>query len=171
MPLNLNDDKSTLVQVMAWCRQATSHYLSQCCPRSLSPYGVIRPQWVNPCHANSMSRNMIQCRSIWRQKAAIKPHYSFTYDKTSTTGTMRSFRSSICIWWFAISFINDKRSTMINYWLFNVSKFKTLSLNKNLHQRKKSNSAYHHSQQTRRDSAVLRSWPSLQRPLPPPWVH
>ena len=31
---------------MAWCRQATSHYLSQCCPRSMSPYGVIRPQWV-----------------------------------------------------------------------------------------------------------------------------
>ena len=39
-------DKSTLVQVMAWCRQATSHYLSQCCPRSLSPYGVTRPKWV-----------------------------------------------------------------------------------------------------------------------------
>ena len=31
-------DKSTLVQVMAWCRQATSYYLSQCWPRSLSPY-------------------------------------------------------------------------------------------------------------------------------------
>ena len=31
---------------MAWCRQATSHYLSQCWPRSLSPYDVIRPQWV-----------------------------------------------------------------------------------------------------------------------------
>ena len=42
-----SDGKSTLVQVMAWCRQATSHYLSQCWPRSLSPYGVIRPQWVN----------------------------------------------------------------------------------------------------------------------------
>ena len=42
----LNKDKSTLVQVMAWCRQATSHYLSQCWPRSLSPYGVTRPQWV-----------------------------------------------------------------------------------------------------------------------------
>ena len=26
----LTDDKSTLVQVMAWCRQATSHYMSQC---------------------------------------------------------------------------------------------------------------------------------------------
>ena len=48
---------STLVQVMAWCRQATSRYLSQCWPRSLSPYGVTRPQWVksslpqqNGCH-------------------------------------------------------------------------------------------------------------------------
>ena len=27
----LTDDKSILDQVMAWCRQATSHYLSQCC--------------------------------------------------------------------------------------------------------------------------------------------
>ena len=47
MPQNPSDDKSTLVQVMAWCRQAASHYLSQCCPRSLSPYGITRPQWVN----------------------------------------------------------------------------------------------------------------------------
>ena len=47
MSLDLTDDKSTLVQVMAWCCQATSHYLSQCWPRSLSPYGVTRPQWVN----------------------------------------------------------------------------------------------------------------------------
>ena len=46
MSLDLIDDKSTLVQVMAWCRQATSHYLSQCWPRSMSPYGVTRPQWV-----------------------------------------------------------------------------------------------------------------------------
>ena len=47
MSLDLNEDKSTLVQVMAWCRQATSHYLSQCWPRSLQPYGITRPQWVN----------------------------------------------------------------------------------------------------------------------------
>ena len=47
MSLDLIEDKSTLVQVMAWCRQATSHYLSQCWPRSLSPYDVTRPQWVN----------------------------------------------------------------------------------------------------------------------------
>ena len=38
--------KSTLVQVMAWCRQATSHYLSQCWLSSLSLYGIAGPQWV-----------------------------------------------------------------------------------------------------------------------------
>ena len=32
---------------MAWCSQAASHYLSQCWPRSLLPYGVTRPQWVD----------------------------------------------------------------------------------------------------------------------------
>ena len=47
MSLDLTDDKSTLVQVMAWCRQATSYYLSQCWPRSLMPYGITRPQRVN----------------------------------------------------------------------------------------------------------------------------
>ena len=47
MPQDLTDDKSTLVQAMAWCYQATSHYLNQCWPRSMSPYGITRPQWVN----------------------------------------------------------------------------------------------------------------------------
>ena len=47
MSLDLSDDKSTLVQVMAWCHQATSHYLSQCWPRPLSPYGMTRPRWLN----------------------------------------------------------------------------------------------------------------------------
>ena len=46
MPQNPLPGKSTLVQVMAWCRQATSHYLSQCWPRSMSPNGVTRPQCV-----------------------------------------------------------------------------------------------------------------------------
>ena len=47
MSLDFTDDQSTLVQVMAWCHQATSHYMSQYWPRSLLPYGVIKPQWVN----------------------------------------------------------------------------------------------------------------------------
>ena len=46
MPQDLTDYLLTLVQVMAWCRQATSHYMSQCWPRSLSPYDITRPQWL-----------------------------------------------------------------------------------------------------------------------------
>ena len=41
MPQNRFDGKSTLVQVMAWCHQATSHS-----PRSLSPHGITKIQWV-----------------------------------------------------------------------------------------------------------------------------
>ena len=46
MPQDITDDKSKLVQVLAWYRQATSHYLSQLWLSSLLPYGVVRPQWV-----------------------------------------------------------------------------------------------------------------------------
>ena len=69
MSMDLTVKKSTLVQVMAWCCQATSHYLRQCWPRSmllwnsffilstiivhrrslyffLLPYGITRSQWV-----------------------------------------------------------------------------------------------------------------------------
>ena len=46
MPQQTFDGKSIYVQVMARCRQATSHYLSQCWPRYMLPYGIIRPQWV-----------------------------------------------------------------------------------------------------------------------------
>ena len=58
MPRHQILDKLTLVQVMAWCCQATSHYLSQCWPsflRFLSPHGVTRPQWVNRhlCHIHA----------------------------------------------------------------------------------------------------------------------
>ena len=41
------DNISTSVQVMAWCCQAASHYLSQCWHRSMSPYDVTSPQSLN----------------------------------------------------------------------------------------------------------------------------
>ena len=64
IPLDLTDDESTLVQVMAWCRQATSHYLSQCWPRSLSPYGVTRPQWVNAL-ADQLLAVVTKTQRLW----------------------------------------------------------------------------------------------------------
>ena len=43
MPQYTFDDKSTLAQIMAWCRQATSHCFSQGQSRFISLYGVTRP--------------------------------------------------------------------------------------------------------------------------------
>ena len=40
MPQNFSNEKSILVQVMAWCRQTPSHYLSQCWPISVWSYGI-----------------------------------------------------------------------------------------------------------------------------------
>ena len=59
MPHDLTDDKSTLVQVMAWCRQATSHNLNQCWPRSPRPYGVTRPQWVKDSLYAAMAHSLL----------------------------------------------------------------------------------------------------------------
>ena len=87
MPQDLTDDKSTLVQVMAWCHQATSHYLSQCWLSSLSSYGIARPQWVNqegPVDLVDIDTFQPR-RSCWPQVATYpkltwhwnpcKPHY------------------------------------------------------------------------------------------------
>ena len=69
MAQDLTDDKSTLVQVMAWCRQAASHYLNQCWPRSPMPYGVTRPQWVN---AHVPIQMTFAC-DIWIGPMILKP--------------------------------------------------------------------------------------------------
>ena len=68
-------DKSTLVQVMAWCRQATSHYLSQCWPRSMSPYGVTRPQWVN---WTITSQTPLKLLGFYRTKDRFWPDFADT---------------------------------------------------------------------------------------------
>ena len=47
MPQNTFDDKSTLIQVMAWCCLATRHNLNQRWPRSMPLHGVTSPQCVD----------------------------------------------------------------------------------------------------------------------------
>ena len=59
--LNRTDDNSTSVQVMAWCRQVTSHYVSQCWPSSMSPYGVTRPQCVDAYRTELILENIKMC--------------------------------------------------------------------------------------------------------------
>ena len=52
-------NKPTLVQVMAWCRQATGHYLNQRWPRSVLPYGATRPQCVNTMRPRQNGRHFV----------------------------------------------------------------------------------------------------------------
>ena len=89
MSLDFTDDQSTLVQVIAWCRQATSHYLSQCWHRSMSPYGVTRPQWVinirpqgTNCnkirtqnHSINNDKNAFENVICWMSAILIRPQY------------------------------------------------------------------------------------------------
>ena len=56
VPQNRTDDKSIVVQIIAWCRQATSHYLSQCWPRSMTSYGITRLQPDDELNHKSPSR-------------------------------------------------------------------------------------------------------------------
>ena len=44
----LSGYQSTIIEVMAWYRQAISLYLNQCWPSSMTPYVVIMPQCVRP---------------------------------------------------------------------------------------------------------------------------
>ena len=90
MPLGLGNDKSTLVQVMAWCRQATSHYLSQCWPRFMSPYGVTRPQWVNVIYVSLWYFLIIE-ESTWCLLVA------WSLFGTRTSATIMMIKASHCI--------------------------------------------------------------------------
>ena len=46
MPLNSPNENPTLVQIMAWCNQAPSHYPNQFWTSSVMPNGINRPQRV-----------------------------------------------------------------------------------------------------------------------------
>ena len=111
MPVDLTDDKSTLVQVMAWCHHATSHYLSQCWPRSMSPNSVTRPEWVKiTCTSTSPTmrlelngrrrRRRWQWRQWWRQRRAITDsgkgnHWQLKWLK-------KIFDPMFIVWWINV---------------------------------------------------------------------
>ena len=110
--LGLRDDKSTLVQVMAWCHQVTSHYLNQCWPRSLPPYGVTRPQWVNsslrsaaymPQWTGPASVKVMACR-LFSAKPLPEPMLAYCqldcWEQISLRckSKIYHFHSTKCIW-------------------------------------------------------------------------
>ena len=81
-PQNPSNEKSALVQVMAWCRQATSHYLSQCWPRSVAIWSDTRPQWVE-----YMSVNWLRdwCWNVWLTHLRLQQSSCSCYVKSFLT--------------------------------------------------------------------------------------
>ena len=77
MSVDFTDDQSALVQVMAWCRQATSHNLSQCWPSSTSPYGVTRPQLVK--QQKIPVPNILNLTNYWQYAFQLNKEYDFVY--------------------------------------------------------------------------------------------
>ena len=100
MPQDLTDDKSTLVQVMA-SGQATSHYLSQCWPRSMSPYGVTRLQWVNGTALYAVFEFHLKKLLVLQLKCTENKHGV----ERKSCGTFRSFEKlSVLDWGTGIEF-------------------------------------------------------------------
>ena len=81
------DERSTLVQVMAWYRWATSHYLSQCWPRSVSPYGVTKPQFLQWYH---ILYGIIKKFNLAGQNVSLtnREFPTYDYDKNACTKTL-----------------------------------------------------------------------------------
>ena len=77
MQRDLADDKSTLVQAMAWCHQATSHYLNHCWSNSMTPQVDTKPQWLTHRGMNKMVANLFS----WKKKSWKYVPGNLTKDK------------------------------------------------------------------------------------------
>ena len=86
MPANLVDDKSTLVQVMAWCHQETSYYMNWCWPRFLISQSLTREHWVK----RKMATEYMKC-------IALLWHIGDTANKEMQSGSFEVFVLITCL--------------------------------------------------------------------------
>ena len=110
-------DKSTLVQVMAWCHQATSHHLSQWWPRS--PYGVIRPQWVKNKIFTKYRNHWMQWRWFYEYNNIMTHLYNIAWFIYSYPAYVLYFKKSIPLsasrtWYHYIITTNLQLQTPVN---------------------------------------------------------
>ena len=87
--INITSDKLTLVQVLPWCYQTTSHYLIQCGPRSMLPYGITRPQWVKDISVSVQGFTTPQATLYW---------FSAPIQWMGCPSSSKSFRSVVKPW-------------------------------------------------------------------------
>ena len=105
MPQALTDDKSILVQVMAWYHQATSHCLNQCWPRSSKLYGVTRPRWVKiTTYASHMNGLILKICNFIANELELYIFLNFTTNMCNsvTVNTLwdtTDHQSLFCVYW------------------------------------------------------------------------
>ena len=85
-------NRSTLVQVMAWYHQATSYYPGQCWPSFISPFGITRPQWVNPSSADHLRYHYSDV--IMRTMASQITSLTIVYSTVYSSADQRKHQSS-----------------------------------------------------------------------------
>ena len=66
--------KSKFIQVIAWCCQATNHYLNRCWPRLMILYGLTGPQCIN--HTPSNGSCLSACRKAIIHNVSLHIHGS-----------------------------------------------------------------------------------------------
>ena len=109
-----------MIQVMAWCRQETSHYLNQCWPRSPMPYGITRPQWVDlqphsmyslvTCKVQSEDTTIWHIRSLW-------PFVNCHHMKLCTRSQAIEYISrNIYMAWLLFCFCTNTTGTLVGFW-------------------------------------------------------
>ena len=125
MSLYLTDDKSTSVQVMAWCHQSTSHYLSQCWPKAMPPFGVTGPHRVNtdqPAHSSSIAflqASIAQTDHLWPLWLLSQTWMNnYFHNKVWDEITNPSFKFNCAtaeVWELIIHFIPHTQGHVITY--------------------------------------------------------
>ena len=103
MQENLINEKSTLAQVMAWCHQATRHYLSQCWPRCVTIW----------CHSATKSIKMYN----EVENNTVKCHYNACHYNANASLTRSILGSQTApTSWHALMTVPEWLSTWAKVW-------------------------------------------------------
>ena len=102
--MDVNNSTSTMVQVMAWGRQATSHYMGQCWPGisgaiwCLWPTGIQCYSCIVVCsgHCRHLCRCYCSCL-LWRPKKVLKPLCGNSQGAFYTHTQYLAHNSKLCI--------------------------------------------------------------------------
>ena len=130
MPLNTFDIKSILAQVMAWCHLATRHYLSQCWPRPMLPFGVISHNELKWWCLKILLDMFIRCQIKNEDVVGAAPT-----GNTPTTSVWSiivlpaKVHLILQIWWQSPNQSNCLQCHWIYRKLSNIRRTKTLNLN------------------------------------------